>query len=309
MNKKFLSALVFLSIISFAQAVSAQSQSSITIWGQGNYGNWWQTNNESLKPKNVSGGGGGIGYEWWHKALILGIGVEYTSHKMNIDYGDYTHRIDSLYDEDGDMYRGNWYYTNIKDKINYANINIPISVGLQNKKFYAIASGKIGINVSGTTDIVYGRRSTGTYWDKFTSTYFPEEYYDFKDMPPHWFLNKRYEKVQNIRFNTAFSGSLEAGIKFPVQDRLNKKPVTFRLGLFVDYTINNKIVPHTNPFVYNELPASLEQLTFPYQSPVLDNTLLSDPTYKSVVTPLVGGIKFTILFRLKGKDPCNCEFD
>ena len=297
MNKKFLLINIFIAAVSLFQLLSAQNttQSGLILWGLGDYGNWQEDKNEMLKPKNVYGGGLGVGYESWNKSLILGIGAEVKFNQMNLTFDDFAIAIDSMTDNDTKniFYRGDFYYTNIKNKTNYANLQVPLYVGAQNKYFYGLAGGKISMNVSGTTTITYDRQSTGHYYAFIN---------DFVDMPNHGFYTTSKEKNQDLHFNTAFIALLEAGIKFPVQDRFKKKPVSFRLGVFANYTLNNMLSPRKEPFIYGE-----EIGEYPFQEPVLNNLLLSEQTYKSAITPLTFGIKLSMVFRLSS-EPCNCEW-
>jgi len=306
MNKNLLSLIIFVTAISLSQVVSAQSQSSIMLWGMGDYGNWRQTENKALKPQNIYGGGIGIGYENWQKALILGIGAEVNFHKMNMTYDNFSIHRDSLMDDENDFYQGNFYYfyttdlevSNIEEKTNYANLQIPLYVGLQNRFLYALAGVKIAMNVYGTTTINYNRKSTGGYYMFFD---------DFEEMPNHGFYTVEKGTLKNIRFATTFIGTFEAGFKFPVQDENNKKPVTFRLGAFVDYSLNNMLIPNKTSFIYDE--AASINLGYPVYQPVLNSLLLSNETSKMKIQPLMFGVKLSVVFRLKNKGLCNCNWD
>jgi hypothetical protein len=298
MNKRFFLISIFVTLISLFQLTLAQttSQSSVIFWGLGDYGNWQEGKNEMLKPQNVYGGGLGVGYESWNKSLILGIGAEVKFNQMNLNFDDFAIAIDSSMNNNAQniFYRGDFYYMNIKDKTNYVNLQIPLYVGTQNKRFYGLVGGKISMNVSGTTTITYDRQSTGSYYiytDNFINT------------PNYDFFTTKHEKNQDLLFNTAFIASLEAGIKFPVQDRFKKKPVSFRLGVFVNYTLNNMLSPRKESFIYGK-----EISEYPFQEPLLDNLLLSSETYKSTITPLTFGLKLSMVFRLSS-EPCNCNWD
>ena len=301
MNKRFLLINIFIAAVSLFQLTLAQttSQSSVIFWGLGDYGNWQESKNETLKPQNVYGGGLGVGYENWNKSLILGIGAEVKFNQMNLDFDDFAIAIaiDSSMNNNAQniFYRGDFYYMNIKEKTNYANLQIPLYVGTQNKRFYGLVGGKLSMNVSGTTTITYDRQSTGSFYI-YTD--------DFVNNTPNYGLyTTKHEKNQDLLFNTAFIASLEAGIKFPVQDRFKKKPVSFRLGVFVNYTLNNMLSPRKESFIFGE-----EISEYPFQEPRLDNLLLSEETYKSTITPLTFGIKLSMVFRLSS-EPCNCNWD
>jgi hypothetical protein len=140
--------------------------------------------------------------------------------------------------------------------------------------------------------------------DIYTKEAFYKDLIDtLTNMPRHTLGTFQQESKNNIKFAVGVLGTLEAGIRFPASAiGRNARPVTFRLGLFCDYSILNTHIPKNAPFLQNQSRNPTDFV------PLLNNVLLSESSKGLSFNPLLAGVKFTIIFKLPGSEPCLCDW-
>ncbi|MDR0811534.1 MAG: hypothetical protein LBN23_04590 [Paludibacter sp.] len=268
----------------------AQTKHSIYLNVLGGYSSFL-SDAKGVVAKGNSGGGLGAGYEFNYNAFVLQCGVEFTYLNADLQMDNFTISRDML-DTEGELYIGNYDFQNNSDHYRFANVNIPLMLGVNLGRFYFLAGGKLGFNISAQNSTEATVVSTGTY---------PQFEDDLHDMPDHYFYSKKEtadfqaslaSSTKNI--NAYLSG--EAGVNFKAS---SKSAVKFRLAVFADYGLLNLRDNNINE------SATLDKNSY---SPYLNSFMRSETMRGSFTNNLFAGLRFTVLFGFKEKPDCRCDY-
>ena len=300
-----------------------------------------------VKLINQIGGMGGllgIGFEYQYKNFIITTGAEFdfkrSYYKFNsydlqageiiddgtglpVDINDIKNGnivgkpiiIDGMVDSDGDPFVMEYNFSKYSEVYNFGYVNIPLLMGAKFKNgIYFLAGGKFGINVIGFASESATFSGTGIY---------PQFMDVFGNMPQHNYGND-YKITGNNPFKLDYNitASLEIGkIMF-----FNSKETRwhYRLAVFADYGVGAYFGMNPNPkdgknvltnvvtdgsFIgIPQLSVANPNLIEPTQLQ-LNSLLTSTAAINNKFHPLLVGVKFTLLFDLGNKEPCNCLED
>ena len=309
------------------------------------HGNIMSNDQESLvKPLGGVGGQLGLGFEYHYRRFMLALGAEFdyklSVHKFKpfitqvgaivdgqgneIMFED----IDNLpsgsmpaikggsgmIDTEGDAFAMQYDFSKYKDVYSIGYLNIPLKFGAKfTNGLYFLMGGKFGINVLGKAKTQAAYTTTGIY---------PTYVEPLQDMGQHYYDDFESGGSNPVKLNFDVIASLEIGkIMF-----FHKKKTRwhYRLAGFVDYSIGSYIgmnplpaegdnvltnVVDNGSFMgvpgINVADKSLTDVTI-----VKNNSLLtSKEALNKKLNPLVVGVKFTLLFDLGNKEPCECIED
>ena len=265
---------------------------------------------------------GGLGFQYELQAgktysparFLLDVGVGATGGLTA--YIQSSNRTETLFDQTGLNHQPFDYVYEIKDRkdkyTNYA-VHVPLLVGIQYRRFYALAGIKVYANIytqshSSATLTTYGVDKTiigetGAH--------------DLRDMPEYQFFTD--EKVKsNVKttLNLDLDASVEIGarlgmINYSVGYDVPKRKMEYRLGVFFDYGLLDVHSKGTKPAL--KLPPRYEidplSPNYVYKSrSMIDgmemNDIMSTNGFASAVKNLVVGVKFTVLFQLPEAKQC-----
>ena len=284
--------------------ISAQTSGWFSIWGEAGYA---RLNNNIVKydslPKVYDiqgyGLGLGLGYEFHYKKFIATIGIEGNYWNLNTVVDNFQLQT-AMYDTEGDPYTGVFDLRNNTDRYQAAYVNVPLMVGFHlPKKWYFLVGAKYGLNV-------YGQSITGDKNSTVTSIGVYEQFIDpFKNMQNHgfWTYNRTYKT--EILFENNLAASLEIGKYLSIKDN-----IATRLAIFADYGIFNIHKNKVDGGIYTNDPMVFEGVQNPAGvfDPRYNAFLLSERAYKRTFTPMLIGMKFTVLFKLHESSNCMCEW-
>jgi len=211
------------------------------------------------------------------------------SYDLQGDAFNYVYDIQSRHDQ----------YTNIA-------VQIPLMIGVQYKRFYALAGLKVYANMVTTLSSTATISTYGQYneWD------------DYRSMPEYQFFDSQpFSASVPTSLNLDINGTFEIGgrvgvLNYDVGYDVPRRKLEYRLAAFVDgglidiHTKSKKasvVFPKydTNPkspdYIYNTR-TMLDNLKM--------NDVMSTKGFASSVKNFVFGVKFTILFQLPSQEKC-----
>lgn len=277
----------------------------MSLWGALGYANLLH-NVPGTTPLGGVGGLFGAGFEYNHKRFILTFGAEF-------DYKNTTTRIKDFYpeyktglhhelgevimindkpvaygvlDTEGDPFVMLFDFSKYKENYHTMYVNFPLLMGGQFKTFYFLAGGKFGLFFGRESYTKTSYRTAGDY-AKFIDI--------FENMPDHFFNDYTSKRKNDVKFGFNVVASMEMGKVFYPR----KSKVHYRLAAFADYGVLNI---HKNnilgPLVkFKPDMAHVVELT---------SSLSAERSRDKHVNPLLVGVKFTVLFDLGNKEPCQC---
>ena len=311
----------------YCGAINARVDSYIGAFA--NIGEW------SLLPKGSDygpsfgvAGGGGFVYELQSRSnyspvdFLFDVGVGVTGGMTAFTQStEATAILKDQLDLDGELFDYVYDLRNRHDQYRDVALQIPLMVGIQYGKFYAMVGAKI------YSHIYTKSRSTGVL-----STYGKyDDFDDFRDMPEYQFfsdiqLPRAGQPSPKTSLKLDIDASLEIGGRLgAVSDGTGfdvpKRTVEYRLAGFVDYGLldvhysldkpqlgtlddNGAVVPLEKNLGYNV------DNTYPVYNTesMINNLVLTDimstTAFASKVNNLVVGLKFTILFQIP--EPKRC---
>jgi hypothetical protein len=287
---KRLSLLLLIVIVSVSTTYSQRMQrNNIVLWGSGGYSTFIGNADKLTSVGNI-GAEIGIGYELSINKFIVQTGVGYRYSKASLQLQDSLHNL-MLVDSEGDIFRGYFEFSKNNDTYQMGHIIIPLLAGMKFDKFYFLAGGKVGINISTTSTHSSNIRSYADY-AQFINV--------FENMPNHGLLTWKEKNSYSLKFTPNYMASVELGYLFKSKPS-KKLSMSYRIAAFADYGIN-KI--KTTSGVDQDLILSKSPTVY---QPYLNSILLSQDHKNAVFNPLFVGIKFTAVFGLSNSHKCMCE--
>ena len=265
---------------------------------------------------------GGLGFQYELQAgktyspfrFLLDVGVGATGGMTA--YIQSSNRTETLFDQVGLNHRTFDYVYELKDRkdkyTNYA-VHIPLMVGIQYRRFYALAGVKVYANIytkshSSATLTTYGVDKTiiGATGG-----------HDLRDMPEYqFFTGEKVKSDVKTTLNLDIDASLEVGarlgmINYSVGYDVPKRRLEYRLAAFLDYGLLDVHTQGTKQAL--KLPARYEidplSPNYVYRTrSMVDgmemNDIMSTLGFAKAVKNLVVGVKFTVLFQLPETKQC-----
>ncbi|MDR3326591.1 MAG: hypothetical protein LBT04_00390 [Prevotellaceae bacterium] len=299
----------------------------LSFWGAVGYANLLHADIGSAELglpniyKSIGGPGGllGLGFEFQHRKFLLSVGAEF-------DFKNSTHKIDRLrvelgeivigangkhyvnveqggmIDKEGDPFVMRYDFDKYRDNYSIGYVNIPLMMGARFQSIYFLAGGKFGLNVLGFANTKSVISSAGGIYPHLI------------EMPPNYYGGGKTSSKQDISLNYSVVASLEIG-KIMFFNK-NKTRFHYRIAAFADYGVLN-VNPIGGKNVRTDVIPNGEFVSAPYAPDGSANVLnlqhnsifTSIRAIDKAVNPLLVGIKFTLLFDLGNKEPCNCLED
>ena len=206
--------------------------------------------------------------------------------------------LDGILDSDGDKFTYNYILNNRHDKYTDFALQIPLMVGVQYRKFYALAGLKLYAHVA-TKSHTTGLVTTYGHYEQF-------EFEDLYDDPANqFFTDLPLSKKERTSLKPDLALSFEVGgrlgfITDAVGFDVPKRKIEYRLAGFFDYGLND---------IHSA--ESLESFKTPteYSSTgMVDNLEMNDimrtTDFAESVHSFTIGLKFTILFPMPEEGRC-----
>ena len=309
--KKHQSYLVLLLALLLCGSVNAKVNH--LVGGYAQIGEWSLIPSQSDYSGSL-GVAGGLGFQYELQAgpkyseaqFLLDLGVGATMGKTSYMKGSNTTvPLKDQFDLSNKPFDYIYEIQNRKDNYTNLALHVPIMVGVQYRRFYALAGLKIYANVWTKTGTTAGLATYGQYKD----------FDDFRNMPEYqFFTNLPQKKSAPATFNLNVNASLEVGgrlgtINYAVGYDVPKRTIECRLAGFVDYGlldlhVHRELPGFTTPVGYN-----IEGTKPIYNNDSMVrnlqvNDVMSTPNFADKVNNFMVGLKFTVLFQLPEPGKC-----
>ena len=318
--KKYQSYGFLLLALLFCGSVSAKVNHYVGGYGQ--IGEW------TLMPSssnygNSLGVAGGAGFVYELQAgptykpvrflLDVGVGATYGM-TAYIQSSNSTAKLEDQTDLNGDKFDYIYEIQDRKDKYTNLAVQIPLMVGVQFKRFYALAGLKVYANMLTKTNSSAKLTTYGTYWNE-ARTKHPFE--DMTNMPEYqFFTDEPVKKSIGTTLNLDMDLSLEIGarlgvINYAVGYDVPKRKLEYRIGAFLDYGLLDVHTSGTKQAL--TMPDSYDvdrySPNYVYNTrTMIDNVEMNDVMategFASKVQNLMVGVKFTVLFQMPEQKKC-----
>lgn len=281
----------------------------LNAWGNLGYSSLLN-NMEEVKPLGSYGLGLGIGYELQVKKFHFNTGLEFDWLNSTSQINDFT--VSRSMEEPYPTMSYHYLFSDMKEVQNAGYLNIPILLGYEFGRYYAMAGVKAGLGFIGN----YKSKSNLTIYATDS-----ELIEDLNEMPNHHLsTQKGLSGDGKLSFNMNMALSAEIGINLdewlavkprPVRRGQRPRPKTFkeslhyRASIFADYGLLNVNNFNKNKINYGENSP---------QNGVIPEFIADDPNVRKIntvlgsknaeyasVNPLFVGVKFTILYELPKK--------
>lgn len=233
----------------------------------------------------------GIDYRFFRNNFILSVGAEgmYELNSNNLQSVDMSV---PMMDTEGDIFNMHVMMDKSRDRSHMVNLNIPLLIGGEWKRFYFLLGPKVSINMYGSTSSKAEYTTFGEY----------ERYYDdFYDMPNHQFESGRKMSSGNIKmkWNLNILAHAEIGARIGhmykhQMFRLNPDLVRMYIALYADFGVLNlhsASKTDVGTFGYRETDEGVQF----YVQPLMLSNLAADAVFRNLNV----GVKFTVAFELK----------
>lgn len=238
-----------------------------------------------------------------HFLLDFGVGVTGGTTKFRVPDRSYT--IADQTDKEGDTFDYICQVNNREDAYSNLAVKIPVLLGGQWKRFYALAGVKFGFNALTKADMGASLTAYGHYF-QYMDGHKEYTFDRFFDEPPYtdeFFANRKIKSSADAQFNVNIDVSLEIGARLGFMTDhtgfdVPKSKVQYRLALFADYGVLDLHKPQSfNPVDIHAKVGSVENA-------LQMNHILSTADVASSINNLLIGIKFTVLFELPQRPSC-----
>jgi len=271
-----------------ATQLSPEKHHFIGFWAEAGYAGWL-TSMDGAKLFSGAAPSFGVGYRLFSNNFILQTGVEgqYIWMKGSIPE---IRRQELMNDNDipNEQFLMSIHMYNYTDVNMMVNVHVPLLVGYENGRFYALGGIKAGMNVLAKAVSSATMTTTADY----------EPYIGMmEDLPNHGIGTAPVTSgEQNFRMGLNLTMHLEAGARLDKFKRykafhIRNHPYRVYLGAYLEYGMANV---HTA--VANGPMAGLD-LTHGVQANLVP-MMLCNEMKNGTVNPLAVGVKFTMLFEL-----------
>lgn len=219
--------------------------------------------------------------------------------------------LEDQLDSDGDRFDYIYDIRDRKDQYTNLALHFPLMIGIQYKRFYALAGVKFYANMWTQRKTTATLTTYGSYMDKVNNT---QIFDDFRNMPEYqFFTDEPLKENQQTYFKLDADLSLEIGarlgvINYAVGYDVPKRKLEYRIGAFMDYGLfdvhtsgNLQALSLPRGFRYNYAEAYGTRT-------MIDNLEVNDVMrtkgFAKKVQNLMVGIKFTLLFQMPERKKC-----
>jgi hypothetical protein len=313
--KKHQSYGILLLALLFSCSVSAKV--SHYVGGYAQLGEWslLPTNSKYGNSVGVAGGAGvlyelqsGPTYKSVRFLLDVGVGAV-GGMTAYIQTSNAQVVLENQPDPNGDRFDYNYDIRDRKDQYNNIALHFPLMVGVQYKRFYALAGVRFYANVWTQRMTTATLTTYGSYWDKASNK---QIFDDFRDMPEYqFFTDEPLKNSQQTYFKLDADLSLEIGarlgvINYSVGYDVPKRKLEYRLGAFMDYGLFDV---HTSGNMQAlKLPDSYNYVEAYGKRTMIDavefNDVMRTKSFAKKVQNLMVGVKFTLLFQMPEQKKC-----
>jgi len=266
---------------------SSQNRHFVDVWGGGGYSSLFH----GIDNTKVPGGAGfnlGVGFEYQLNSLMFLGGAEFLHFGSKTNLNNYVADYQFRYDDGTNTSLMDYHYNfqQYTEKHSVGYLNIPLMVGFHSDRYYGMVGTKIGLNLlSGfrTDAIVLPTVTEPTAIDDFATIHRPIPY--SKDGSLSLGLNA----TASAEFGISLDQWLPAGMR--TLNNARNTPVSYRVGLFVDYGLLNLNKSATdNPLLL--APQDRERLDIKMND-LSSSSLAQDKRFGNLYT----GVKLTVLFQ------------
>jgi hypothetical protein len=313
----------------------------LSFWGAGGYASILHRDIPYVKAVGGAGGLLGVGFEYNHKRFVITLGAEFDFKNSTSKFPKHDLYVGEIYDSatglemanpdgrpnpnlpaigqpemkggfidtEGEDFVMEYHFDKAKDVYNVGYVNIPLLMGAKfDNGFYFLLGGKFGLNMFAKATSSSKNYSVTGMYPKLISGFGENE-----DMFEHSLgggIEVSDKTDFRLGYNIAASAEIGKTFFFAKKTRWH-----YRIALFADYGLfnvnlaGNISMKNTNGNFIGIQPGGvtdpmyvrLNSILTSYQAFENDN-----PNLPRSVNPLLVGIKFTFLFDLGNKEPCNC---
>lgn len=289
MTKKFFLSVALLAVLVPANAWIRTSH-FIQFWGEaGARQHLGEVNKSSMQLGFL--GDVGLGYEFRAEWFVVNTGVGFAVPTFRINVEDLT---SSFYgqDDEGDYRRYEYVQTGRVERYSGFNIQVPLTIGIQLKKFYMLLGAKADFNAFTSTRLRANISSQGVY-DDFIDP--------FTNMPEHTYYGGTVVRQRHsLRFRPDVQGTIELGWRLGTPTLatgydVHKSLWQYRIGFFFDYGFLN-----INPKVkyYRGIIRVPDSANGELSDIQLQDVLATAGWQPEKLNNFTVGVKFTALFRI-----------
>ena len=289
-----------LSFFSLLLCVGMYAQVANYIYVSGQAGEYSYLTDISLLKSNLSVGGAGavgFGYELHANNFLFNLGLSAQISHTILNGKNALYRLDNVVDDEGDKLSYIFDQQKRTDGYTSVNLQVPLMVGAQAKKFYFLIGAKFDMSMVAFAKSTAWISSKGVY-DKLVDP--------IDDMPEHAFFNQQAFTTRNrVQLNPNVLLSLEMGGRLHAVEKgtgfdVPKDKDYGRLAFYVDFGLFNLNRGGSKELL--ELPTSFN--TTDMTTAIKVNDILSSSVAENAVRSLSIGIKYTYLFRIKDRVGC-----
>ncbi len=267
----------------------------------------------SLLPQNSNlnsslGGAGSVGFVYDLQAghFLLDCGVGVTGGQTTFKVPDWSYTFADQTDSEGDMFD---YVCSVNKRTDaYSNIalKVPLLLGGQYKRFYALAGVKFGFNAFTQTGMTANLSAYGQYFQYVNGqkVYMFDRFFDTPPYTDEFFANRELKSSEKTSFNVNLDVSVEIGARLGFMTDhtgfdVPKSKVQYRLAVFADYGVLDLHKAQG----YSAVDVNSQNVGGSENALQMHN-ILSTENVASAVNNLLVGIKFTVLFELPQTKGC-----
>lgn len=299
LSNKYRIAILFsvISLLSFS--LHSQSVHHINVWGGGGYSSLLH----GIEQTKVPGGFGyevGIGYQLDIDRFMLNVGAEFqhinSKTKLN-DYHtgylfQYTDPLISI--EEGYHMTYGYDFLTYEEKHSVGYVNIPLLAGVRFNRYYALLGAKVGINIFSNYKVQNTMLRVSADDPQFI---IPMEGIGHgtgeQAFTSNGKMNFGLNVVPSVEFGVYLNEWLPRGMT-QLSNR-SQTPLTYRVGVFVDYGVLNLNKSSANLPMVNE-PKNNDPSNISL-NPLAESYLAKDKRFGN----LLAGVKLTVQFQMSKK--------
>lgn len=270
-------------------------------------GEWSLLPQESTLNPSL-GGAGSVGFVYDLQAghFLFDTGVGITGGQTRFSVPDWSHTFADQTDSEGDMFD---YVCQVNKRTDaYSNIalKVPLLLGGQWGRFYALAGVKFGFNAFTKADMTASLSTYGQYFQYVNGqkVYMFDRFFDEPPYTDEFFADRELKSSEKTAFNVNLDASVEIGARLGFMTDhtgfdVPKSKVQYRLAVFADYGVLDMHKAQSN----NAVDVNSQNIGGD-GSALLMHDILSTENVASAVNNLLVGIKFTVLFELPQTKGC-----
>ena len=273
----FLVALAFL----VASSLYSQQKNEFSLMAKGPLSYLDYDLNPGAQIKG-NGGGFGINYSYYlTKNWSMGLGAALQYYTSESSYNTVTDAYPTI-DIEGESFEFRYNATNFIEQQEAYYINVPLQVQYETSgastRFYIAGGAQVGFKASASYDGYFKTLSTSGFYSQYNVELFDPEFMGFKQ------LGRQNIVGGDLELKTAFSASLETGIKQIIGDKNS-----IYIAIFIDYGLNDISDASQDQNLIEYL--TNEPSNFNYNSVFTSSNKQTGKAYIDEVKPMALGVK------------------